>query len=133
MEKIETVILIIAITGIVWQLISIRKQVLTGGIIVPSYVAFILCFSLCVLIVLVFELSPFHLLWLFFVSMLCGFMSLFLPPVLVIAMVFTALLTLTQRGDADNTMSMPQGRRQQDPHQSTSKRRRKKGKKRGKS
>jgi hypothetical protein len=126
METIETGILVIAIIGTVWQLITIRTQVLTGGIIVPSYVMVILCFSVCLLIVLVFGLSPFHLLWLGAISLLCGFLSLFFPPFLAIVMVFIALLTLTQRRDADNTMPRFQ-------EHSTSKRRRKKRKKRGKS
>ena len=97
MESIGTGILVIAIIGVVWQLITIRKQVITGGIIIPSYVAVVLCFSVCILIVLVFGLSPFHLLWLFFVSVFFGFVSLFFPPFQSIVMFVVILLAMTKR------------------------------------
>jgi hypothetical protein len=127
MERIGTGILVVAIMGVVWQFITIRKQVVTGGMIIPSYVAVVLYFSVCVLIVLVFGLSPFHLLWLFFVSVFFGFVSLFLPPFQSIVMFVVVLLAGTKRGGAkENGVPMSKSGMDAKNRPTRSKRKRKK-------
>ena len=103
MEILQTGLLIVAILGSVWQLLTIRKQVVTGGVVIPSYVMVVLCFSFCLLLVLFLHLSPFHLLWLSLVSLVIGFASLFFPPLLAVAMLFITTLSLTRRkGGGEN-------------------------------
>ncbi len=97
MEILQTGILIVAILGSIWQLMTIRKQVVTGGVVIPSYVMVVLCFSFCLLLLLFFHRSPFHLLWLSFVSLVIGFASLFFPPLLAVAMLFITAMSLTRR------------------------------------
>ena len=72
------------------------------------------------------------ILWLFFVSLFCGFIALFFPPALIIVKAFIAVLTLTQRREAYNTAQVSKRKKQKNSHQSTLKMRRKKIKKRGK-
>ncbi len=97
MEIIQTGLLIVAIIGSIWQLFALRKAVVTGGVVIPSYVVTIFCFSLCTLAVLIFRFSPLHLLWLFVMSLGVGFLSLFFPPVIAVVMLCLTVLSLTRR------------------------------------
>ncbi len=97
MEILQTGLLIVAITGSIWQLLAVRKAVVTGGVVIPSYVVAVLCFSLCTLVVLIFRFSPFHLLWLFVMSLGVGVFSLFFPPAMAVAALCITVLSLTRR------------------------------------
>jgi len=101
MEIIRKVILIIAIIWPVWHMISIRRHVLRGEIVVPPFLTSTLIFSVFVLVVLIFEFSPFHLLWLFILSFILGFVLMIFPLVQRITIVFLAILATTGRRSND--------------------------------
>ena len=92
MGTVSKIILVIAVIWPIWQMLSIRKQVLRGGIIVPPFVASTLIFAIFVLVVLIFSFSPFHLLWLFILSLILGFVLIIFPFVQRITIAFLAIL-----------------------------------------
>ena len=92
MEILGKVILILAIIWPVWQIFNIRKHVINGGIIMPPFITTLFVFIIFVLIVIVFKLSPFHLLWLFLLSFVIGIVLIVFPPVQKITMGFLAIL-----------------------------------------
>ncbi len=92
MEIIGSSILALSIILVLWQLVRTRKRARNGEIIVPPFFSGLLIFSLFVLGVVIFGVSPLHLLWLFPVSYGIGTVLLFLPAVQKIVMTFLLML-----------------------------------------
>ncbi len=97
MEILSNFILLYAIIWIVWQIIVLRRDIGAGKHIIPTYVTFLLIFAIFVLVTVVFQLSPFHLLWLFILSIVLSFKLLVFPVVQKIAMTFVILLAMSKR------------------------------------
>ena len=79
MELLEKVILAIAIVWTIWRIFDIRSKAINGEIIIPPFVASLLIFILFIVSIIILEVSPFHLLWLFPVSLLLGVLVLLFP------------------------------------------------------
>ena len=81
-------ILALSIISVLWQLGRTRRRARNGEIVVPPF----LIFSLFVFGVVIFGVSPLHLLWLFPVSYGIGTVLLFFPVVQKIVMTFLLIL-----------------------------------------
>ena len=92
MEIIGGSILALSIISVLWQLVRTRRRARNGEIIVPPFFAGLLIFSLFVLGVVIFGVSPLHLLWLFPVSYGIGTVLLLFPVVQKIVMTFLLVL-----------------------------------------
>ena len=79
MELVEKLILVIAIIWSIWRIFDIRSKALNGKIIIPPFVASLLIFILFTISIIIIGASPFHLLWLFPLSLLLGIVVLFFP------------------------------------------------------
>lgn len=60
--------------------------------IFPASIPILLLFTIAIVVVLIFHLSPFHLLWMAIASVIVGFFSIMLPPVQGLSMDFLVLL-----------------------------------------
>jgi hypothetical protein len=76
MELVEKLILAIAIVWTIWRIFDIRSKALKGEIIIPPFVALLIIFSVFIISIIIIGASPFHLLWLFPLSLLLGIIVL---------------------------------------------------------
>ncbi|MCP4701749.1 MAG: YfhO family protein [Gammaproteobacteria bacterium] len=97
METLSNFILVFAIIWLVWRIMALRKEIGTGKPIIPSFVAFLLLFAIFILITVVFQLSPFHLLWLLVLSFMLSFRLMIFPFVQKITMSFIILLAMSKK------------------------------------
>jgi hypothetical protein len=85
-------VVVLAIVWTLWHLMHVRKQLRSGAIVVPPFVAATLVFALCIVVVLLTGVSPLHLLWLFPVSFLIGLVLLIFPLGTKLFILFMGLL-----------------------------------------
>ena len=97
MDMLENIILIMSILWSIGQIFKTRKQVISGEMVIPPLVTAIFVYIVFIVLVIVFNWSPFHLLWMFFISFILGFILMLLPPVQKITMQFLAFLATSDR------------------------------------
>jgi hypothetical protein len=101
MEVGGNLIFVLSVIWIVWQFIRTRKRASKGEIIVPPFFAGLMLFSLCVICVIVFRISPFHCIWLFPVSYILGTVLLFFPVVQKTTKTLLLMLAIPMRLEAE--------------------------------
>jgi hypothetical protein len=94
MIVLSNIVLIIAIIATLLQIVKIRNHALNEGIAIPIHIATVLIFSLCILGVVIFNLSPFHLLWMFPISLVLGIFLMLFPFFQKMTMIFLHILTM---------------------------------------
>lgn len=95
MEIAENTVLVTAVVWILWQVISLRNMALNGGGIVPPAITSLIIFIIFLALVVAFQLSSLHLIWLFILSLVLGFVAIIFPVGQKIAMGFLAILAMT--------------------------------------
>lgn len=90
------IILLIAIVWTLGRFFRIWRQVRNGAIVVPPLVAANFVFALSIIWVIIFGVSPMHLLWLFPLSFVLGVVLLFFPFGTKLILGFLAMLTIGQ-------------------------------------
>ena len=105
MEIAENLALGVAIILVVSQLISLISLVRTGGGIFPASILWWMLFSIAIGGVLVFHLSPLHLIWIAVLCMVLAILAIITPLGQGISMGFLGLLAMTigKRVDDENT------------------------------
>ena len=98
MELFSKIILALAIVWTIWRIVDIRSKVRKGEIVVPPFVASLLIFALFIVLIITMRASPFHLLWLFPLSLLLGIVILLFPFGRKFIMTFLTIL-VTHRND----------------------------------
>ena len=79
MAILSTVIMVVAIGWVIAQLLTTRRRLREGEIVVPPLFAATLVFILFILVVWAIGASPLHLLWLFPLSFVLGIAVLLFP------------------------------------------------------
>ena len=79
MTILSTVIMLVAIGWVIAQLLTTRRKLRSGEIVVPPLFAATLVFLLFILLVWAMGASPLHLLWLFPLSFVLGIAVLLFP------------------------------------------------------
>ncbi|MCP4990402.1 MAG: hypothetical protein GY928_31500 [Colwellia sp.] len=95
MKTFENIILLLAIAWPIWQVLSIRKQVINEGIVMPPFITTLFVFIVAIVLVIIFQWSPFHLLWMFVASFILGFILIMFPPIQKVTMLFLSFLALS--------------------------------------
>ncbi|MCG3119562.1 MAG: hypothetical protein ALAOOOJD_01992 [bacterium] len=90
------IILLIAMIWTVGRFFRIWRQVRSGAVVVPPLVAANFVFALSIVLVIIFGISPLHLLWLFPVSFVFGIVLLFFSFGTKLILGFLAMLTIGQ-------------------------------------
>lgn len=113
MTVIEYGVVALAIGWILWYLVHLRKQLLSGAIIVPQVVTTTPVFALCIVVVILTGVSPLHLIWLFPVSFLIAFVLLLFPLGIQFVYLFVALLMgpVVKRAQSQTRRRRSSGRR----------------------
>jgi hypothetical protein len=89
---VSTIVLVISVVGVLWFMLSVRSHVRRGGIIFPPAISATLLFALCIILVLLLRISALHLIWLFPVCFIVGFIILAFPIVQKVVFSFLAIL-----------------------------------------
>ena len=92
MAVMSTIVLVISVVGVLWFISNMRSHVRSGGIVLPSSVSATLLFSLCIVFILLLNISALHLLWLLPVCFVVGFLILGVSVVRKIVFRFVAVL-----------------------------------------
>lgn len=92
MATVSTIVLVISVVGVLWFVLSVRSHARGGGIIFPPAISATLLFSLCIVLVLLLRISALHLIWLFPVCFIVGFIILAFPIVQKVVFGFLAIL-----------------------------------------
>lgn len=108
MTMINYGIIALAIGWIVWYFVHLRRQLLSGAMLVPPVMAAALVFIPCIVLVILTGVSPLHLIWLFPVSFLIGFVLLLFPPMIKWLLFIVGLLI----GPTVNRVQPRTGRKQ---------------------
>lgn len=87
-------IFFIAIIFVLLQIIKIRRHALNQGVAIPTHIASVLIFLICILFVGISNFSPFHLLWMYPISLALGILLLFFPFFQNVTMILLNILTL---------------------------------------
>jgi hypothetical protein len=91
-EIVSTLVLAVAITWTIGQILSVRAKLRNGSTVVPPFVASTFVFALFIVLVIVIGASPFHLLWLFPLSFVLGIVWLFFPVGTKLTLTFLVIL-----------------------------------------
>ena len=106
MEIAENITLGLAIFWALWQFLSLRHEIVNGGGVTPPAIPALLLYIVCIVVVLSFHLSPFHLIWLAVVSFFLGIVAIILPPVQALSIAFLGLVTVFLRSNKDNNQQV---------------------------
>lgn len=101
MEIAEKITLIASILWVIWSMLSLRNAVLEGGGIFPASITSVLLFIIGIVTILIFHLSPLHLIWLFILSFPLGLLAMTTPIGQQIGIGLLALFSLTRTEDAE--------------------------------
>ncbi|HHP7231783.1 MAG TPA: hypothetical protein ACFCUY_13115 [Xenococcaceae cyanobacterium] len=101
MEIAENTILVTAVVWVVWQVISLINMTLNGGTIIPPAITSLIIFIIFLALVIAFQLSSLHLIWLFLLSLVLGFVAIIFPVGQKIAMGFLGLLAMTGKSQEE--------------------------------
>ena len=92
MPSFATWILIVASAGVLWLVWALHQQVRRGGIVVIPLVSFTWLAIVIIVIIVLFGLSPLHLLWLLPLSVFFALWVIMMPWGLKLTMNFLALI-----------------------------------------
>lgn len=95
MEIAENTVLATALVWVVWQVLSLRNMAINGGGIIPPAITSLIIFIVFLALVVAFQVSSLHLIWLFLLSLVLGFVAIIFPAGQKIAMGFLAILSMT--------------------------------------
>ncbi len=95
MEIAENTILVTAVIWVIWQVFSLRNMTLKGGTIIPPAITSLIIFIIFLALVVAFQFSSLHLIWLFILSLVLGFVAIIFPVGQKIAMGFLGILAMT--------------------------------------
>ena len=101
MEIAENTVLVTACLWVVWQVLSLRNMALNGGAIIPPAITSLIVFIIFLALVVAFQLSSFHLIWLFVLSLVLGFVAIVFPVGQKMAMGFLAILAMTGKSQEE--------------------------------
>lgn len=101
MEIAKNITLGIALFWGFWQFLSLRHSITNGEGIIPAAIPSLLLYIICIIVVLIFHLSPFHLIWLGVVAFFLGVPLTMFPPILGLSIAFIALLGMSSNVDED--------------------------------
>ena len=101
MEIAENTVLATACLWVVWQVLSLRNMALNGGGIIPPAITSLIIFIIFLALVVASQLSSLHLIWLFFLSLVLGFVAIIFPVGQKIAMGFLAILAMTGKSNEE--------------------------------
>lgn len=101
MEIAEKITLTASILWVIWSMLSLRNAVLEGGGIFPASITSVLLFIIGIVTILIFHLSPLHLIWLFILSFPLGLLAMTTPIGQQIGIGVLALFSLTRTEDAE--------------------------------
>jgi hypothetical protein len=101
MEIAENTILATAVVLIIWQVLSLRNMALNGGSIIPPAITSLIIFIIFLALVVAFQLSSFHLIWLFLLSLMLGFVAIIFPVGQKIAIGFLGILAMTGKSQEE--------------------------------
>ncbi|MDM8520406.1 hypothetical protein QUF64_10190 [Anaerolineales bacterium HSG6] len=100
MEIAENIILGLPVIWLIWYPIVLRQRIIKGLILVPFMVTAWFLFIGFTAIVILFDLSCFHLIWMFVLSFVAGLGVIIFPPVQMAVIYLMILLSLTGTDDA---------------------------------
>ena len=92
MPSFATWILMVASAGVLWLVWALHQQVRRGGIIVIPMVSFVWLAIVAIVAIVLFGLSPLHLLWLLPLCVVFGWWVIMIPGGLKLTMNFLALI-----------------------------------------
>lgn len=101
MEIAEKITLIASILWVIWSMLSLRNAVVEGEGIFPASITSVLLFIIGIVTILIFHLSPLHLIWLFILSFPFGLLAMTTPIGQQIGIGVLALFSLTRTEDAE--------------------------------
>ena len=101
MEITENIVLATALVWVVWQVLSLRDITLNGGTIVPPTITSLIIFVIFLALVVAFQFSSLHLIWLFILSLVLGFVAIIFPVGQKIAMGFLGILAMTGKSQEE--------------------------------
>ena len=105
MEITENIVLATALVWVVWQVISLRNMTLNGGTIIPPAITSLMIFIIFLALVVAFQFSSLHLIWLFILSLVLGFVAIIFPVGQKIAMGFLGILAMTGKSKEETEES----------------------------
>ena len=100
MEVAERITLGIAVFWALWQLLSLRYCAVNSKGIFPAMIPSFFLFVITIATVLIFHLSPLHLIWLAIACFFLGLPAILFPPIQLASMRFLALLAMTKISEA---------------------------------
>ena len=103
MEIAEKITLSTSIFWVIWSMLSLRNAVVEGDGIFPASITSVLLFLIGIVTILIFHLSPLHLIWLFVLSFPLGLLAMMTPIGQQIGIGVLALFSLTRTEDADES------------------------------
>jgi hypothetical protein len=101
MEIAENTVLATAVVWVLWQVISLRNMALNGGSIFPTGITSLIIFIIFLALVIALQLSSLHLIWLFFLSLVLGFVAIIFPVGQKIAIGFLGILAMTGKSQKE--------------------------------
>ena len=99
MAVLSTIVLVISVVGVLLFMLKVRSHVRSGGILFPPSIPAALLFSLCIILILLLDISALHLLWLFPICFVLGFFILGVPVVRKIVFCFIAILAYQKNNE----------------------------------
>ncbi|MGK7879644.1 MAG: hypothetical protein AB4060_06035 [Crocosphaera sp.] len=125
MEIAGKITLITSIVWVIWSILSLRNAVVEGEGIVPASILSVLFWIISIVTILIFHLSPLHLIWLFILGFPLAFFAMMTPLGQEVGIGLLALLSWTR---TENT-NLSEGKKSSDGQKKSNKR--KNTKKRG--
>ena len=101
MEIAEKITLSTSIFWVIWSMLSLRNAVVEGDGIFPASITSVLLFLIGIVTILIFHLSPLHLIWLFVLSFPLGLLAMMTPIGQQIGIGVLALFSLTKTEEAE--------------------------------
>jgi hypothetical protein len=92
MAVLSTIVLVVSVVGVLMFMLKVRSHVRSGGILFPPSIPAALLFSLCIIFILLLNISALHLIWLFPICFVAGFFILGIPIIRKIVFRFVAML-----------------------------------------
>jgi len=86
-------ILMLSVIFVVGFMLNVCSRTRSGRIVIPPLVSAMFLFSVCIVLILVLEISAVHLLWLFPLCLVIGFVLLVFPIVQKIVLGFVLLIS----------------------------------------
>jgi hypothetical protein len=99
MAVLNTIVLVVSVVGVLLFMLKVRSHVRSGGILFPPSIPAALLFLLCIILILLLDISALHLIWLFPVCFVVGFFILGISVVREIVFRFVAMLAYRKNNE----------------------------------